>query len=460
MIDDQIVIKVENLSKAYKLYDRPVDRLKESIHPFRKQYHRDFYALNNISFEVKKGESVGIIGKNGSGKSTLLKILTGVLTPTSGSASVIGKVSSLLELGAGFNFEMTGIENVYFNGTVMGFSKEEMDAKIDEILAFADIGDFVHQPVKTYSSGMFVRLAFAASIAVDPDVLIIDEALAVGDMSFQIKCFGRMNQLREKGATILFVSHSLSTVLSFCKQALYLQQGQQMGFGPATVVVKQYQQDCIADKMVPRYSMTSLGEVSAERMPVFDLSTVEAERLETVALDNRNNFLAVAARGTREGSQTVTIESFVLVSPDAIPVASISPTEEIAGCFLLKSNAKFEGSIHLSIQVLDKCGSPVMVVRDSAFEQSVAGVPGKRWMGLMRFALPLQAGIYYCKIGVVLYPPFEKYKHGRHNFGEAEVSDLVEHGAHIEVLSFARHPIPLPVLNESKLSLTSLGESA
>src|SRR5512135_2743593 len=145
MTNNEIVIKVENLSKAYKLYDKPVDRLKESIHPFRKQYHRDFYALNNINFEVRTGESVGIIGKNGSGKSTLLKILTGVLTPTSGSVTVSGKVSSLLELGAGFNFEMTGLENVYFNGTVMGFSKEEMDAKIDDILAFADIGDFAYQ---------------------------------------------------------------------------------------------------------------------------------------------------------------------------------------------------------------------------------------------------------------------------------------------------------------------------
>ncbi len=225
MTDNEVVIKVENLSKAYKLYDNPVDRLKESIHPFRKQYHRDFYALNDISFEVKKGESLGIIGKNGSGKSTLLKILTGVLTPTSGSVTVSGKVSSLLELGAGFNFEMTGLENVYFNGTVMGFSKEEMDTKIDDILAFADIGDFVHQPVKTYSSGMFVRLAFAAAISVDPDILIVDEALSVGDIFFQQKCHERMDQLIRQGTTVIVVTHNMDAVAKYSSRVMLLDKG-------------------------------------------------------------------------------------------------------------------------------------------------------------------------------------------------------------------------------------------
>jgi len=183
------VIRVSNISKVYKLYDNPVSRLKESLHPFKKKYHRDFYALNDVTFEVKRGESIGIIGKNGSGKSTLLKILTGVLTPTFGSVTVNGKVSSLLELGAGFNPEMTGVENVYFNGTVLGFSKHEMDAKLNDILSFADIGNFVNQPIKTYSSGMLVRLSFAAAINIDPDILVIDEALAVGDFFFRQKCY-------------------------------------------------------------------------------------------------------------------------------------------------------------------------------------------------------------------------------------------------------------------------------
>ena len=175
-------IAVKNVTKIYRLYDKPIDRLKESLNPMRKEYHKKFYALNQISFEVKKGETVGIIGTNGSGKSTILKIITGVLSPTTGEVEVVGTISALLELGAGFNMDYTGIENIYMNGTMMGFSRKEMDAKLNDILDFADIGDFVYQPVKTYSSGMFVRLAFALAINVEPEILIVDEALSVGDV--------------------------------------------------------------------------------------------------------------------------------------------------------------------------------------------------------------------------------------------------------------------------------------
>lgn len=224
-MSDNIAIRVENLSKVYKLYNSPVDRLKESLHPLRRRYHHDFYALNDVTFEIKKGESVGIIGKNGSGKSTLLKILTGVLTPTSGKVSVNGKVSALLELGAGFNPELTGLENVYFNGMLMGYSREEMDERLDDILSFADIGEFVQQPVKTYSSGMFVRLAFAVAVNVEPEILIIDEALAVGDLAFQAKCFDKIHRMKATGTTILFVTHSMSTFLQLCNHGFLLNDG-------------------------------------------------------------------------------------------------------------------------------------------------------------------------------------------------------------------------------------------
>ncbi len=234
------MIRVDNLSKIYKLYNNPVDRLKESLHPFRKKYHRDYYALNSINFEVNKGESIGIIGKNGSGKSTLLKILTGVLTPTSGSSWVNGKVSSLLELGAGFNPEMSGIENVYFNGTIIGFSKQEIDAKIDDVFAFADIGDFVHQPVKTYSSGMFVRLAFASAISVEPDILIIDEALSVGDIFFQQKCHARMEELINKGTTVIVVSHDMTSIEKYSDRVLLLDNGQGLFMGHPNEAVHRY----------------------------------------------------------------------------------------------------------------------------------------------------------------------------------------------------------------------------
>ena len=218
-------ITVKDVTKIYKLYDKPIDRLKEALNPFHKEYHKKFYALNNLSFEVKKGETVGIIGTNGSGKSTILKIITGVLTPTTGEAEVNGVISALLVLGAGFNMDYTGIENIYMNGTMMGFSKKEMDAKLQEILDFADIGDFVYQPVKTYSSGMFVRLAFALAINVEPEILIVDEALSVGDVFFQSKCYRRMEEIRQKGTTILMVTHDMGSIIKYCDKVVLLNKG-------------------------------------------------------------------------------------------------------------------------------------------------------------------------------------------------------------------------------------------
>ncbi len=227
-MQSDIAISVKNLTKVYHLYDKPVDRLKEALNPFKKIYHHDFYALNDVSFEVKKGETVGIIGKNGAGKSTLLKIITGVLTQTSGEVKVNGKIASLLELGAGFNPEMTGIENIYLNGTIMGFTKKEMDNKVEAIMEFADIGEFIYQPVKMYSSGMFARLAFAVAIAVEPEILIVDEALSVGDMAFQMKCFKKFEDLQKSNKTILFVTHALDTVIRYCSRSIVIEEGKKI----------------------------------------------------------------------------------------------------------------------------------------------------------------------------------------------------------------------------------------
>ena len=206
------VISVSHLNKMYKLYDKPMDRLKESLGLSKKKKYKEHYALRDVSFNVKRGETVGIIGTNGSGKSTILKIITGVLNPTDGDITVDGRISALLELGAGFNMEYSGLENVYLNGTMIGFSKEEIDKKLDEILNFADIGDFIHQPVKTYSSGMFVRLAFAVAINIEPEILIVDEALSVGDVFFQAKCYRKFEEFKKMGRTILFVSHDLGKI--------------------------------------------------------------------------------------------------------------------------------------------------------------------------------------------------------------------------------------------------------
>ena len=233
-------IEVKDVTKVYRLYEKPIDRLKESLHPKHKSYHKDFYALNGLSFHVEKGQTVGIIGTNGSGKSTILKIITGVLTPTTGEVNVDGKISALLELGAGFNMDYTGIENIYMNGTMMGFTKKEMDEKLQDILDFADIGDFVYQPVKTYSSGMFVRLAFALAINVEPEILIVDEALSVGDVFFQAKCYRRMEEIRQNGTTILMVTHDMGSIIKYCDKVVLLNKGEFIAEGEPGRMVDLY----------------------------------------------------------------------------------------------------------------------------------------------------------------------------------------------------------------------------
>ena len=238
--EQNLAIQVEDVTKIYRLYEKPIDRLKETVSVTHKNYHRDFYALNGISFQVKKGETVGIIGTNGSGKSTILKIITGVLTPTTGKVKVNGKISALLELGAGFNMDYTGIENVYMNGTMMGYTRKEMDAKLQDILDFAEIGDFVYQPVKTYSSGMFVRLAFALAINVEPEILIVDEALSVGDVFFQSKCYRRMEEIRKSGTTILMVTHDMGSIIKYCDRVVLLNRGEFIAEGKPGRVVDMY----------------------------------------------------------------------------------------------------------------------------------------------------------------------------------------------------------------------------
>ena len=226
----------------YKLYDKPSDRLKEALGLTRKKLYKEHYALRDVNFDIQEGECVGIIGTNGSGKSTILKIITGVLTPTQGEVKVDGRISALLELGAGFNMENSGLENVYLNGTMIGFSKEEIDARLDDILEFADIGDFIHQPVKTYSSGMFVRLAFAVAINIDPEILVVDEALSVGDVFFQAKCYHKFEEFKKQGKTILFVSHDLSSVSKYCDRVILLNKGVKLDEGSPKQMVDLYKQ--------------------------------------------------------------------------------------------------------------------------------------------------------------------------------------------------------------------------
>ncbi|XZH20194.1 ABC transporter ATP-binding protein [Clostridium perfringens] len=233
-----VAIRVKDLTKKYKLYQKRSERLANVLG--KEKNIKEFYALKGVSFEINKGECVGIIGHNGAGKSTLLKLLTGVAFPTSGEIEINGRLASMLELGSGFNPELTGMENIYFNGSLNGLTKEEIDGKLKEILDFADIGNFIEQPVKNYSSGMFARLAFAVAINVDPDILIVDEILSVGDVGFQVKCMEKFNEFKKKGKTILYVSHGLGTVKKFCDRAIWLQKGEVVDDGNSVIVVERY----------------------------------------------------------------------------------------------------------------------------------------------------------------------------------------------------------------------------
>ncbi|MBP3197600.1 MAG: ABC transporter ATP-binding protein [Butyrivibrio sp.] len=271
-MENGIAIEVKNLTKSYKLYDKPMDRLKDSLGLSGKKKFKEHLALNNVSLSVKKGETVGIIGTNGSGKSTILKIITGVLTPTSGEVNVDGHISALLELGAGFNMEYNGIDNIYLNGMMIGFSEEEISRRLDSILEFADIGDYVYQPVKTYSSGMFVRLAFAVAINIDPEILIVDEALSVGDVFFQAKCYHKFEEFKKQGKTILFVSHDLSSISKYCDRAVLLNQGVLLGEGTPKEMIDIYKQVLVGQYPLPSSDVKNLLDDDEIRNAAADAS--------------------------------------------------------------------------------------------------------------------------------------------------------------------------------------------
>jgi lipopolysaccharide transport system ATP-binding protein len=292
MSSENIAIRVNNVSKCYHLYEAPRDRLKQFVLPrlrqiagkARKQYFREFWALKDVSFEVKKGETIGIIGRNGAGKSTLLQILCGTLTPSSGSVEINGRVAALLELGAGFNAEFTGRENVYMNASVLGLSKEEIDARFDDIVTFADIGEFVEQPVKTYSSGMYVRLAFAIIVHVDADILIIDEALSVGDVFFVQKCMRFLRNFMERG-TVLFVSHDTGAVVNLCNYAILLQQGSVKMAGSPKEVSEQYLKEQY-QAIQGDVSLPARKTVDAPKLDIHDFHDMRRDFINATTLRN------------------------------------------------------------------------------------------------------------------------------------------------------------------------------
>ena len=305
-------IKITNLTKVYKLYARNRDRLKDSLGLSREASYKEHYALKNVDMEVKTGESVGIIGVNGSGKSTILKIITGVLNATSGDVKINGRISALLELGAGFNMEYTGLENVYLNGTMMGFTRKEIDERLQAILDFADIGDFVHQPVKTYSSGMFVRLAFAVAINIDPEILIVDEALSVGDVFFQAKCYHKFEEFKKLGKTILFVSHDLTSIAKYCDRVILLNKGVKLAEGNPKDMVNMYKKLLVhqldEETLEDVSGKSAIGEKSADgrawknnfeiNPTITDYGEKQAEIVDFAIVDQYGAYSSIIEKGS------------------------------------------------------------------------------------------------------------------------------------------------------------------
>lgn len=331
----EVAIRVDDVSKLYKLYDKPSDRLKESLGLTRKKLYKEHYALHNVSFDVKRGETVGIIGTNGSGKSTILKIITGVLNPSGGHVEIDGRISALLELGAGFNMEYTGIENIYLNGTMIGFSREEIDAKMQDILDFADIGDFVHQPVKTYSSGMFVRLAFAVAINIDPEILIVDEALSVGDVFFQTKCYKKFEDFKKMGKTILFVSHDLGSISKYCDRVVLLNRGKKLAEGTPKEMVSMYKRIMV--------NQDKAEEIAAHQMDMSSLEEDDEKEIKEAACEGQwKNHYNLNPDVDEYGNGAAEIEDFAIIDENGNYTNAIVKGTR----FRLKSKVKFKQDVH------------------------------------------------------------------------------------------------------------------
>ena len=384
MSDRQIAIEVKDVDKVYKLYEKPSDRIKEALGLGSKVRHTDHKALSDVSMTIYQGETVGIIGTNGSGKSTILKIITGVLNPTAGEVKVNGRISALLELGAGFNMEYNGIENIYLNGTMIGFTEKEIDEKLQSILDFADIGEYVYQPVKTYSSGMFVRLAFAVAINIDPEILIVDEALSVGDVFFQAKCYHKFEEFKAMGKTILFVSHDLSSIAKYCDRVVLLNQGTKLGEGAPKEMIDTYKQVLVGQYQLPESSsegnllededIRKLASGQNINPDLLEYGSKKAEIVEYYFTDDKGAHTSAVVKGSR-----FTIHMKVEIKEDIqAPIFAFS-FKNIKGTEITGTNTMFEKSFLEPVSAGD--------AKEITFEQE----------------MNLQGGDYLLSLGVTGY---------------------------------------------------------
>lgn len=379
---ENYALEVNNITKIYKLYDKQTDRLIEAFNPFRKEYHHKFYALKDVSFKVGTGEKIGIIGVNGAGKSTLLKIITGVLNESCGSIKINGKVAALLELGAGFNMDYTGMENIYFNGALMGYSSEEMEEKVKKIVAFADIGDFINQPVKSYSSGMFVRLAFAAQIFSEPDILIVDEALSVGDIRFQQKCFRAMESIM-KDKTVILVTHDTAAVTRFCQRVVWINKGEKMYDGEVTEGLKKYQ-GYILQQAIEEKAKVGSGD--------FDFPAEDANHKQ-IKEAKRSVIPEVLSSIVPKGNGEAVITHCGLRNESGECIELVDPQQKVELVMQIHFKTEIKHPI-IGITVRDRLGNEVFSLNTEMMEKPIEPAQGNREYRL-QFEMPrLNKGEY------------------------------------------------------------------
>jgi lipopolysaccharide transport system ATP-binding protein len=471
------VIQVENLSKCYTMWKSPRARLQHPImnavghmFPFSKfglenprtkakRLYQDFWALNDVSFHIDKGECVGVVGRNGSGKSTLLQILAGTLQPTSGNVFVRGRVAALLELGSGFNPEFTGRENIYLNAAVLGLSRERTEERMEDIISFADIHEFIDQPLKTYSSGMMMRLAFAVNTCVDPDILIVDEALAVGDAPFQAKCFRRLRALMETGISILLVSHDIYTIKSVCNRALWMKGGKLHQIGSALTVGKAYEKFCFQEQGVQGMQIETeeSGSTQATAPQAEDeqkepsLSVVE----ETVdgghvdcdldTLLERYNLLNNAKHSAREGNGRVIMESLVMVNEEGVPTRNLQYNEEVTLHYKLRAKEAVDSDIMVGMRIRDVRGHFVLSLNDLETIHHLKMAAGEVARFSITFRLPLTHSNYSLRTGVFGFQNGNAIENGKYDYNRAEIWDLWDEALHFKMNEGKQIPLPGPV---------------
>lgn len=442
MSSDAVAIEVAGLSKCYTLYDQPSDRLRQFVLPrlqrmsglAPRRYYREFWALRDVSFDVRRGETMGIVGRNGAGKSTLLQIICGTLTPTSGSVRIAGRIAALLELGSGFNPDFTGLENVYLNATLLGLTRPQIDARLDAILSFADIGDFVREPVKTYSSGMVVRLAFAVQAQVDPDVMVVDEALAVGDARFQAKCFARLKALRDAGTTILFVSHSTEQVVTHCSRAVLIDGGQLLEIGEPRRVANRY-----LDLLFGRARVDASG-APGTRTPEPPSTAPASPRDHLAGADE--SFLDQAASAYEQrplynpheyrwGDKRASLLDFMLLNGDAPVAGAVTTGTRLRLVLKFRFDAPV---VHPILGVTLKTREGVTVYGSNSEMQDLTGIaelgaPGSVHFASFEFESALAGGDYFISVGIASRDGIDVVPHDRRydsiHFSVSAVPDFI-----------------------------------